>query len=797
MIDVKRPRLLDNTLHETAVLYPLGLQLNLQTPGVSTAAMTLAPGDGPPAMHAWVALYNANGFVGYYRVTSPATDYTQQAVITLRHGIDCLADAVLAAQEDYNGTPAALLTRIMNAQTTLVNGVKPWTLGDCAATDNIKIQLNYPRLNDLLADIEEKLEGYIIEYDQTVFPWVMHVHAKPATVDSEFRLNRNIMTISRTLNDNDLCTQLILSINSKVTSGSGSRTVTTTNTYIKTYDNAAAQAVWGIVQKTADIDTGDNLTVTTDAPVPSTPEADAWAAQFLADHAQPTVQIQISAQELKQITGDTWDEAKLGHMCRVAMPDYGETFTERVVNVTYPDALGQPDTVNVSLANQLPRFSSSIAMLRKETAGLARSGRSAGRAAADAQELEVWSQIVKYQEDALDGTGIIQLYESGIDMDAQGGVRIFSLAQGFQSNYAGIQVNNQAITSEVTRATAEEGTLSSRITQNASDITLKVSKGDVATQLSVECGNVHITGSAGSANLQVDGYVLAADLATDIADISLLNVQDLNTVGDASVGGDLTVYGDLSVALANTLTCGDVACGNLDCDGISFGGGTTYTKVVTSWNISGNTLTLYSSDGTSENFSKAGSINVILKNSQTWKPAYFTHGGWDVSVTASGTNVASYTDTVTVDGASAWAAGWAEGYDDGVAEFTHATVTPQGAAETVYYSDPTNGTTYYTRGSSFTVQGESTNVRTCGTVHYYVRHASSETPTSAWYTRQSTQPASGTTYNTEYQASSATYYAAGTTTRYAVGGTSIKVSSGTRYAAGTPDSTTYYTKNST
>ena len=777
MIDVKRPRLLDNTLHETAVLYPLGLQLNLQTPGVSTAAMTLAPGDGTPAMHAWVALYNANGFVGYYRVTSPATDYTQQAVITLRHGIDCLADAVLAAQEDYNGTPAALLTRIMNAQTTLVNGVKPWTLGDCAATDNIKMQLNYPRLNDLLADIEEKLEGYIIEYDQTVFPWVMHVHAKPATVDSEFRLNRNIMTISRTLNDNDLCTQLILSINSKVTSGSGSRTVTTTNTYIKTYDNAAAQAVWGIVQKTADIDTGDNLTVTTDAPVPSTPEADAWAAQFLADHAQPTVQIQISAQELKQITGDTWDEAKLGHMCRVAMPDYGETFTERVVNVTYPDALGQPDTVNVSLANQLPRFSSSIAMLRKETAGLARSGRSAGRAAADAQELEVWSQIVKYQEDALDGTGIIQLYESGIDMDAQGGVRIFSLAQGFQSNYAGIQVNNQAITAEVSRATQEEGVLRGAINVEAGKITQIVSAVGSNGQVTA-ASIVASVNSAGSSvvidadHIDINGILSAQQFETALASIDTLV-------------GDLDVYGSVTVG------------GSLNIDGFKLNGSSLISSVLTNATVANNTLTITKSDGTTVNFNKAGSINVILKNSQTWKPAYFTHGGWDVSVTASGTNVASYTDTVTVDGASAWAAGWAEGYDDGVAEFTQATVTPQGAAETVYYDDPTNGTTYYTRGSSFTVQGESTTVRTCGTVHYYVRHASSEKPTSAWYTRQSTQPASGTTYNTEYQASSATYYAAGTTTRYAVGSTSIKVSSGTRYAAGTPDSTTYYTKNST
>lgn len=513
MINVKKPRLLDSNLAEDGVLRPLGLQIQLQTPGVSTATMTLSPDDPEPEMHSWIELYNQNGSVGVFRVTSPTTDFSQQSTLTLRHGIDSLADSVLPAQEDFEGTPTQLLTRMLAAQTTLISGVAPWTLGSCAATNTIKLSLNYNRLSDLLANLEEELEGYFFEYDQSVFPWVINIVAAPSAVDGEFRLNRNVMTVNRTLSDNDLCTQLILSINSPITVGG----VTTNRQYIKTYNNTAAQAVYGIVQKTADIDTSDNLTTTTEAPVPATPEADAWAARFLADHAAPTVQIQITGKELYRLTGDLWDESRLGHICRVALPKYNQTFTERVVNVTYPDALGQPDVVNISLANQLPKFSSTIALLRNETARLGRSGRISARNSADSKQLETWSKVVQYYGEALDGTGVLTLYESGIDMNPQGGVTIYSLEEGVQSLYSGIQVNTQAIT-------------------------LKVSKGDVSTQLAVECGNVTISGG----NLVVDGYVEADDIfastgtlhdlyAIDIDASGTISCEDLETSGTGTV----------------------------------------------------------------------------------------------------------------------------------------------------------------------------------------------------------------------------------------------------------------------
>lgn len=79
----------------------------------------------------------------------------------------------------------------------------------------------------------------------------------------------------------------------------------------------------------------------------------------------------------------------------------------------------------------------------------------------------------------------------------------------------------------------------SQISQNKAQIELSVVKGDVATQLAVECGNVTITGG----NLTVDGYITTSMLDTAIAAID-------NIVGDLTVNGALTVGGNTYLAAA-------------------------------------------------------------------------------------------------------------------------------------------------------------------------------------------------------------------------------------------------------
>ena len=99
--------------------------------------------------------------------------------------------------------------------------------------------------------------------------------------------------------------------------------------------------------------------------------------------------------------------------------------------------------------------------------------------------------------------------KSGYDKDGE------TILEDYAKTTA-LSITDGRITSEVTRATTAEGEMSSRITQTADQIALKVSKGNVATQLSVECGNVTISGG----NLVVSGYITSQGLVTAMASFS-------------------------------------------------------------------------------------------------------------------------------------------------------------------------------------------------------------------------------------------------------------------------------------
>lgn len=471
------PRWLDANLAEKGRLQPTALGVNLRLTGLGDGSMTMPAGADGPAMRDWVRVFLPDGESIYYRVTTIAPSYPNEAVYTLTHARDAFSDCLLEQQTEFSGSVASLLQMVIAAQTQQANSLPLWQLGVCECAETWKTSINYTRCSEILEALEEEFDGYCFAYDFTTTPWTLSFVAKPETVCTEFRLSRNTDACQIQLNDNDLCTRLCLSVNKKVTdSGTG---VSSNQVVLRVYDNQEAQAVWGIVTKGADIDTGDDFEHS------RFPEADAWAQRFLAQRAQPSVQLQITGREWKQLTGDDFDRVTLGQIARVSLPKYASYFAERIVSVQYPDLLGDPTRVSVSLANQLPRFSENVASLQKAASNLAYSSRAGGRSKADAKEITSWSQVVRRTTEAADATGLIDLHESGIVLDADEGVKIYTLAQGMTSFYAGITANEESIESLYTRSGVDRlgqgETLYSKITQNESSISSIVSQSGTVT----------------------------------------------------------------------------------------------------------------------------------------------------------------------------------------------------------------------------------------------------------------------------------------------------------------------------
>ena len=597
MITVPLPRLLDANLGEVCRLHPLAASITLVSPGVSEASLTLAPDETQPAMHQWLELFTQNGSAGFYRVTAISRTYTGETQLTLRHGIDTLSDSVYMQQaEEKTVTVAQLLRDLLSYQTTRVAGKMPWQLGTCQDTTSVSRAFNYDSLAALLSGIEEEKQNYYFTYDFSTSPWTLNFLRKPTAVQSEFRLSRNIESLNVTLDDAELCTQLLLSVNVMTTETPETDprpvsstqeaiqwpTITTNESVVRTYNNAAAQAQWGIVQKTASIDTQDDIAGQ------GFPSADAWAARFMADHSQPTLQIQISGDDLHRITGDAFDETRLGALCRVSLPDYNAAFSERVVGITYPDPYATPTLVTVSLANKLPRFSNAIAQAQSTANSASSTANTAKRSAGGggggtAKELESWAMIVKKSKEAQDATGITELYESGILLDAESGVTLYSLKQGFVSQYAELKVQSDQISSlvqttnghesrikqtadmiqtEVTNRENADATLSSRITQTADAITAEVSRataseGNLSTRITQTADSItSLAQKSGVAGLQ-EGETLFSRITQNAE--SITSEVGRATAAEETIGSRITQTEDSITAEVTRATAAEGA----------------------------------------------------------------------------------------------------------------------------------------------------------------------------------------------------------------------------------------------
>lgn len=498
---VKRPVLLDSNLNEVEILYPNKASLTLNLTGASECQLTLPDDTMGIGMHAWIKVWNQNGFVGYFRRTSATQSIPSDRTLIFKHGIDILQDSLWQEETEFSGTKAAFITAVLNHQTALIKGVKPWILGTCADSGSIsEKKIAYNNLQDLLKELEDETGNYYFTYDMSVFPWVLNYVAKNDTPMSEFRLSRNLTKIKISENDMEMCTRLILNVNSVDGNDENQHSY-------QVYNNTSAQATYGIVTKCTDIDLADH------------PEgAAAFAQKFLADRSHPYLQIQADGFDLKAASGYDWDEQHLGRMCRVALPDHDTWFTERVASVKYPDLLGQPDVISVSLANPLTKLSGATSKMQKDASDAAASARETDREVKETTKKAEVSLIRTEEHDEI-------FHQAGLVLDPTG-VLIFAKDGLFDTKFSQIDVRADQISLKV-------GNLETGL---ASEISIRENQINVVSQ---------------QINLIAETYVTINRLQTDLA--SLQNAYAASITSQLFAGDRVSV---------NTVTTGALSVGN-------------------------------------------------------------------------------------------------------------------------------------------------------------------------------------------------------------------------------------------
>lgn len=479
-IAVRKPRLLDKDLNEVKRLQPDMQTIELNITPLSTASLSLADGSGV-RIRSFVELYNAKGSVGIFRVSLPEESYGGGERVTLEHGICVLDDAVVSGMGKINGTPREVLTSILERQTTKARGQHMWALGDVEAPDDMQISVDHDgtKTLEMLIRAMQELDGYMLSFDQSVFPWLVHVRKKPEKAACEGRLSRNIRTIRKTMDDSDQCTRLICSL---LDGG---------------YIESDTIDVWGAIEK--------EITLNDDMPKE---DAAAYCRRYMENRKNPAVAIEMDADEWFAMTGERLDRFEIGDICLLALPEYGVAIMERIVAITYMDALGKPEAVTVSLANQGVDMSIKTAEMAQQLGNLqgtsTRYGNQIRQNNATIAHLKEENEGFK----EIDNKVVKWFSKAEINLDAdETGANVGILATYKETHDLLDEVGERVTEAELVLHGGPDGAqagLITRVDDNAASI--KVVANDVKSRVTIE-----------ALEIELNGYVTADRLNTEFS----------------------------------------------------------------------------------------------------------------------------------------------------------------------------------------------------------------------------------------------------------------------------------------
>ena len=400
----------------------------------STATLTLS--DSAPALNvgAWLKWESGPGAGIVWRVRSIDEQMDKRTrTVSLEHMIQSLRDRIMFGEtttKDISGNDTATAKQAVNF--ILSKSGSDWTLGGIDYNVSNPYSFNGDSRYDGLETISSTLEDCIWEYDFSTYPFKLYIRKMSSAIYSEMRSDRNIVTLKKTIDRSRMYTRIY--------------PIGKNNLHIDENYVQKNTATYGIVCK-----------VETDQSISDKDQLKAWAERRLNRHCEPVVTVTISGMELAEATGEPLDSFRIGKMCRIPLPEFSTTITERVTKLSYSDILRDPMSVTITLANELTDVQT---ILREQAAS---GGRGARTGAKNAEEDHAW---------IMDTTDHVAMVAEAVAGPEEGG-KAFNW-----SRVSEIVVDGQGIHQRVTKAEGEIIVAESAIEQTESSIGMVVKGSD-------------------------------------------------------------------------------------------------------------------------------------------------------------------------------------------------------------------------------------------------------------------------------------------------------------------------------
>jgi len=413
----------------------------------STAAMTQADMTGI-GTESWFLDDTEPGAGLIWRVSSIGTVYdTHTPTVNLEFITATLRDKILFGEVTpaaITGNPKATTCTARQAVEYILRQQGDWRLGgfECTNVSNA-YKFDGDTLWDALESVTNTLTDAWWDYDLSSYPFRLFIRKKTDAVASELRCGRNIRTIRRNIDKSGMYTRFY--------------PIGKDDLHLNSRYREKNTALYGVIEHTE-----------TDTSRESESELAAWASEKLSRHAEPTVTIEVDGLELVRATGESLDRLTLGRMCRVPLPEYGTTITERIVGLNYPDKVHEPELVRISLSNQREDVTRIIADAMKS------SGRGGRAAARQSKNDHAWF------EDTNDHVAMVA--EGIVGTDALGNPNWTRLSQ--------IIVDGQGIHQTVQGIQGELVIAQTAIEQNEYEISIRATRDEMDSAITVSADNV-------------------------------------------------------------------------------------------------------------------------------------------------------------------------------------------------------------------------------------------------------------------------------------------------------------------
>ena len=289
----------------------------------------------------------------------------ESRTVQLEHLINTLKDELMFGEvtpKTITGNSSAVNCTAVEAIAYILGQQSIWTLGSVdsaySAISN-PYSFNGESLFAALESVTASLEDAYWEYSFDTFPFVLSIKKLDSTVDSEMRASRNIQTLRYTVDRSRMYTRFY--------------PIGKNNLHIDGDYVSRNEETYGTISK-----------VETDQSKATKAELLRWANERIARHCEPSVTVTIAGLELSEATGEPLDRFTINKKCRVPLPDYGTTITEKVTKLQWADKIKEKEKVTVTLANLLEDVASIINSQNAKSGG-------GGRAAAkNAEEDHAW-----------------------------------------------------------------------------------------------------------------------------------------------------------------------------------------------------------------------------------------------------------------------------------------------------------------------------------------------------------------------------------------------------------------------